>query len=137
MMPPCIFCSILEKVIPTDFVYEDEHIAAFLDIHPTKKGHTLVIPKKHSKTFLETDPRILSHMVHGVQKVAHAAIQAVGAEGCNITVNNGEAAGQIIFHLHWHIIPRNTDDGLVHWPHASYENGEAKIIAEKIKKLLV
>jgi len=136
-MSPCLFCNILKKTIPTDFVYEDEHIAAFLDIRPTKKGHTLVIPKKHSNTFLETDSEVLSHIVRGVQKVAHAAVQAVDAEGCNITINNGEAAGQIIFHLHWHIIPRTSDDGLVHWPHENYQDGEAKIIAEKMRELLV
>ena len=131
-MPQCVFCSILEKNIPTDFVYEDEHVAAFLDIRPTKKGHVLVIPKKHSDTFLETDPEILSYVARGVQRVARAVVAALGADGCNISINNGEAAGQIVFHLHWHIIPRTADDGLVNWPHTSYHDGEAKEIAEKI-----
>lgn len=135
-MSSCLFCNILKKNIPTDFVYEDEYIAAFLDIRPTKKGHTLVIPKKHSDTFLETDPEVLSHVVQGVQRVAHAAVIALDADGCNISINNGEAAGQVIFHLHWHIIPRNTDDGLVNWPHTNYQDGEAKEIAQKIRVVL-
>lgn len=136
-MSQCLFCNIVQKNTLADIVYEDEHVSAFLDIHPTKKGHTLVVPKKHSATFLETDPEVLSHVVQGVQKVAHATVVALDAEGCNISINNGEAAGQVIFHLHWHIIPRNVSDGLVNWPHSEYQNGEIQEIAEKIRKLLI
>ena len=132
-MTDCIFCKIITQEIPSHVVFDGGDTLAFLDVHPTTKGHTLVIAKEHTANFLETTPETLHAISDAVQKIAPAIMQAVGAQGCNIAINNGAAAGQVIFHLHWHIIPRHGDDGLKPWPGKSYGEGEAARLAEAIR----
>ncbi len=132
----CIFCKIIAGELPSSRIYEDEDILAFLDIHPTHKGHTLVIPKKHSDTFLNTDEETVKKVMHVLPSIAKAVVQGVSADGCNISINNGSAAGQDVFHMHWHIIPRYENDGFSLWPKGSYAEGEKETVAEKIRDLV-
>ena len=132
----CIFCKIIKGEIPCDKVYEDEKTLAFLDISPVNKGHTLVVPKHHCKDILEAPDEELKQTILTVKKVAKAMVKAVNANGWNLGVNNGEAAGQVVFHSHFHIIPRLSTDGLKHWPHKNYSAGESKKVAAQIRKVL-
>lgn len=137
-MSDCIFCSIAHHdVTPLAQIYEDDFCIAILDIMPTQKGHMLVIPKKHSSDFLDTTLDVLHHTLGVTQKIARAAVNGLGADGFNVSTNNGQAAGQVIFHLHWHVIPRFNNDGLRMWPGTKYQDGEAESIADKIRKALI
>lgn len=108
----CIFCKIANKEIPCYKVYEDDLFLAFLDISQATKGHTLVIPKKHYQNLFELDENIKSSYLNVIQKVGLAIKKATNCEGINILNNNGEAAGQTVFHCHIHIIPRYSNDSL-------------------------
>ena len=111
MKNDCIFCAIAEGEIPSFKVYEDELVLAYLDINPFSKGHTLVIPKKHSAGLLDTDDETLAVIIARVKKVAAHLKEKLGCDGFNIVQNNGEAAGQTVRHVHFHIVPRwNGDD---------------------------
>lgn len=101
----CIFCKILNRQLDGYFVYEDEHFAAFLDKYPVSPGHTLVVPKEHFENYLEAPEDVLSGLAKIVKLVAIGVKEAVGADGVRILTNVGESAGQVIFHLHVHIIP--------------------------------
>lgn len=132
-----IFSKILSGEIPCDKVYEDDHTFAFLTIEPVHPGHTLVIPKKWSAGFLDADEETICRLIPTIQKVAKAVKAATGAEGINIYQNEGAAAGQKVFHLHFHVIPRFSSDGLEHWHGKGYESAEtAKEIAQKISQML-
>jgi len=111
-MDNCIFCKISRGKIPAKKIYEDENTIAFLDIYPAAKGHSLVVPKKHYATLLDIPEMELKELMPAVQKIAAAVMKATNAEGFNIVQNNKEAAGQIVHHLHFHIVPRFKDDGL-------------------------
>ncbi len=131
-----LFLDIIAGKIPSEKIYEDENVFAFLDIHPTNKGHVLVVPKQHSEGLLDTEDEVLAALMIAVKKVATAVMQATGAQGFNLIQNNGTAAGQVIFHTHVHIIPRFEGDGFAHWPGRDYVEGEAKEVAESIRKAL-
>ena len=106
MTNDCVFCGIAEGEIPSFKVYEDEQVLAYLDINPFAKGHTLVIPKAHTKGLLDTDDEVLADLIVKVKKIAAHVAFALGADGFNILQNNGDAAGQTVRHVHFHIIPR-------------------------------
>lgn len=131
-MTDCVFCKIIQGELPAAQVYEDERVVAFLDINPTAVGHTLVVPKAHCADLLGCDADVASAMIKAAQKIAPAVVRATGAEGFNLGMNNGRAAGQIIFHLHLHIIPRRSGDGFKLWGHREYADGEMSAIAKKI-----
>ncbi|MBI4272647.1 HIT family protein [Candidatus Uhrbacteria bacterium] len=136
-MADCIFCKIISGEMPSYKVYEDEHTCAFLDIHPVNKGHALIISKKHYADFLEADGDTLARLSLVAQKVARAVKESLDADGCNVTTNVGTAAGQVIFHVHWHIIPRFKNDGFKLWPsQGDYNEGEAQAIKEVISQNL-
>ncbi|KKU73690.1 MAG: Histidine triad (HIT) protein [Parcubacteria group bacterium GW2011_GWA2_47_26] len=135
-MADCIFCKIIRGELPCSKVYEDDKVVAFLDIHPVRDGHTLVVPKIHCDNLLDCDPEVLANMIRATQKVARAVVSATGASGFNLGVNSGRAAGQVIFHLHLHIIPRMEGDGLRLWPSREYGSGEMQTLAERIKQRL-
>lgn len=133
-MNDCVFCKIVKKEIPADKIYEDDNFFAFLDINPNNHGHTLIIPKAHYKNLYELPDKVLSEIAPQIKKLAVAVKCGVNADGINIIMNNNGAAGQIVPHAHFHIIPRFANDGLRHWPGKSYANNEeAAKIAEKIK----
>jgi len=129
----CIFCEIIKGNVPCYKVYEDETCLAFLDIRPASQGHTLVLPKEHWENFEAIDNETLSKVMVVVKKIGQAIKAGLGVEGYNIVVNNNAVAGQIVPHLHFHIIPRKSGDGLEPWPQGEYKTGEAEEILEKIK----
>lgn len=102
----CIFCKIIEGQIPCAKVYEDDHVLAFLDISQVTKGHTLVIPKEHKQDVFALTPEIASHIFSVVPNIANAIKEEYGSVGFNLLNNNGEKAGQTVFHFHLHLIPR-------------------------------
>jgi histidine triad (HIT) family protein len=110
--PNNIFAKILRGEIPCHKVYEDDHTLAFMDVMPQADGHTLVIPKQPSRNLLDADPAALGPLMVSVQKVANAVRKAFDAEGILIKQFNEPAAGQSVFHLHFHILPRNTGTDL-------------------------
>ena len=101
-----IFAKILRGEIPSQRVYEDEHTVAFMDVMPQANGHTLVIPKAPSRNILDADPQTLARLLPVVQKVAVAAKEAFAADGVTVIQFNEPAAGQTVYHLHFHVIPR-------------------------------
>ena len=128
----CVFCKIIKKELPADFVYENDKIVAFMDLHPCNPGHVLVVPKEHHEDLLDTPDEVLADIMSRTKKIAPAVVKAVGAEGFNSVFNTKKAAGQVIFHTHMHIIPRFTDDGLKHWPEKETTAEKLKEQAEKI-----
>ena len=100
-----IFAKILRGEIPCHKIYEDEHTLAFMDVMPQVDGHCLVLPKVGSRNLLDADPVVLSHVLATTQKMARAAMKAFNADGVQIRQYNEEAAGQTVFHLHFHILP--------------------------------
>ena len=129
----CIFCKIVAGKLPSFKVYEDEKTLAFLDIHPVHPGHTLVIPKNHAQNIFEISPEDWAAVQETVRRIAIALEKATGADGVNLMMNNREHAGQIVDHAHVHIIPRFKGDGLRQWTHASYKDGEADAMKEKLR----
>lgn len=105
----CIFCKIIDGDIPSAKVYEDEKVYAFLDISQVTKGHTLVIPKTHTKNIYETPPEIASELFARIPKIAAAIKERYNPIGMNLLNNNEAPADQSVFHLHVHIIPRYGD----------------------------
>ncbi len=130
----CIFCKVVKGELPSNKVYEDEKVIAFLDIGPVNKGHTLVIPKTHCEDIFDISEEDLKQVAAVSKKVAKALMKAVKADGISIGQSNKEDAGQAVFHYHMHIMPRFKEDGLNLWPQGSYAEGEAKKIAEKIRE---
>lgn len=133
-MSDCVFCKIVAQEIPAHKVYEDSNVLAFLDIHPTNPGHTLVIPKAHHKDFLDTPPCLQAKLIQVVGQIAPKVMKAVGAEAFNLGVNNGAAAGQLIFHTHFHIMPRFAKDGHKLWYGKDMGQEELARIAKDIKQ---
>jgi histidine triad (HIT) family protein len=120
---------------PAGYVYEDEKVMAFLSTRPINVGHTLVVPKRHYENIFEISEEEVAHLSKVVQKVAYAVKKAASAEGIRIVQNNGEAAGQVIFHLHVHIIPMHTELSSLH----DREIREASVLegdAKRIKQFL-
>ena len=131
----CIFCKIAKGEIPATKLYEDGNVVSFLDISPAAKGHALVISKKHYHTLLDVPHGELKELVEAVQKVAAAIMSTLpGVEGFNVLQSNQEAAGQVIPHLHFHIIPRSSNDRLnFAWEQGKAEKEELEKYAEVVK----
>lgn len=135
-MDDCIFCKIISREIPSDIIYEDDRTLAILDIRPVARGHSLVMPKNHTEDFLTVSSEDLINTIKTTQKITQAVKIATGAMGMNVSANNGQAAGQVIFHLHFHLIPRYSGDGLKPWTHHEVEPKTRAELAELIKKNL-
>lgn len=101
----CLFCNIINRELEGYIVYEDNLASAFLDKFPVTPGHTLVVPKKHYDNYLEADEETLSQLARVTKIVALGVMEAVKADGIRILTNIGESAGQVVFHLHLHVIP--------------------------------
>lgn len=110
--PSNIFAKIIRGEMPAYKVYEDDKAIAFLDIMPRAPGHTLVIPKAPARNLLDVKPDELAHVMHVAQKIAHAGMKAFGAEGVTIQQFNEKAGGQVVFHLHVHVIPRKEGEAM-------------------------
>jgi len=127
-----IFAKILRGELPCHKVYEDDHALAFLDIMPRAPGHTLVLPKAQARNLLDVSPEDLAHVMRVAQKVARAAIKAFGADGITVQQFNESAGGQVVFHLHVHVVPREA--GVAMKPPAS-EMEKPEILAANAEKL--
>jgi histidine triad (HIT) family protein len=132
-MPNCIFCKIVRGELPSIKVYEDADTLAFLTIQPTNAGHTLVIPKEHAATVFEATPELWGKVQETVRKVSHAVEKGTGADGVNINMNNREHAGQVVDHIHIHVIPRFKGDSLALFPHHDIRDDEKEPVAAKIR----
>jgi histidine triad (HIT) family protein len=118
----CVFCAIAAGAAPAFHVYEDDRTIAFLDINPWGRGHTLVAPKTHAENIFDVDPDDLHAVIETVHRLAPRLRDAVGAAGMAIAQLNGADAGQTVFHLHLHLLPRQRGDGLPTGPlSASHE----------------
>ena len=128
-----IFAKILRGEIPSTKVYEDEHSIAFMDVMPQAPGHVLVLPKQPSRNLLDASPETLSHLIQVVQKVANAVQAAFDADGIYIAQFNEPSAGQTVFHLHFHVIPRH--EGTALKPHSG-KMEDGAVLAENARKII-
>ena len=134
-MENCIFCMIVDGIIPSRRVYEDDVCIATLDIGPANPGHTLVIPKRHYDDLLELDKKTAGHLLMVAKKIGALQMERLGAAGFNVVQNNKEAAGQTVKHLHIHVIPRYEGDGrMVLWKPGQPTAEELDEVLEKLTK---
>ena len=138
MAADCIFCRILKGEIPAQKVYDDAKCFAILDINPVAWGHVLVLPKEHFETWTDLAPELLAELAKVSQKVAAAVRKATGSEGFNLLMNNHRCSGQAIFHAHFHVIPRKTNDGIkFNWMTKPYPSpADADKAAEAVRAAL-
>jgi histidine triad (HIT) family protein len=139
MMEDCLFCKIIAGKIPSEKVYEDDTVFAFLDVFPASEGHTLAAPKKHFSRFTDMDAESVASLFEAARKITAAVEKAFSAEGSNIGINDGKVAGQEIPHVHVHVIPRRKGDGgrgikSIVWTEPDTTN--LKEVAEKIRRAL-
>ena len=133
----CIFCKIANGEIPSSTVYEDEDFRVILDLGPAAKGHALILPKEHFKDVCELDPAVAAKVLPLGAKIGAAMKKSLGCAGFNLVQNNGEAAGQTVFHFHVHVIPRyEGGPSMVTWTPGSEKPEVLAETAEKIKKAL-
>lgn len=134
-MSNCIFCKIIAGEIPSATVYEDDDFKAILDIAPAAKGHVIILSKKHYSNLFELEDDTASKALIAARKIAKAILSELHCDGVNLLQNNGEAAGQSVFHFHIHVIPRYQEDNLnIPWTQIKYEDGEAAALAAAISK---
>ena len=131
-MIECVFCKIVKGSIPAEKIYETGKILAFLDINAVNKGDALVITKKHYKEFIETPDGELAELIKATRKITEAVGRALKPDGYNILINNKKAAGQVIMHIHAHIIPRFAGDKVEHWHKKSVPSEELKKMRREI-----
>jgi histidine triad (HIT) family protein len=127
-----LFAKILRGELPCHKVYEDDKALAFLDIMPRAPGHVLVIPKAPARTILDISPDDLAHVIKVAQKIAKVSVEVFGADGITIQQFNESAGGQVVFHLHVHVIPRKT--GVAMKPPAS-EKAAPDVLADQSRQL--
>lgn len=131
----CLFCKIANGEIPSDTIYEDEDFRVILDISPASAGHAIILPKNHAADLFELEKDDAAKIMGIAKKVGGAMMDSLGCDGLNVLQNNGEAAGQTVFHLHVHLIPRYIKDRV----NISWECGDGednKQLAEKIRASL-
>jgi histidine triad (HIT) family protein len=137
MSQDCIFCRIIAREIPSAIFYEDENVVAFLDAFPAVEGHSLVVPKRHTES-LRTSPEEVVQIARVLPRLTDAVVTSLGAEGVNILCNDGRGAGQIVPHIHFHIVPRRPDDGLrFHAPQQQADMEKLQALAAEFKETLV
>ncbi len=134
----CIFCKIANGEIPSSTIYEDEGFRVILDLGPAAKGHALILPKEHFKDICEADEATAGKLFPLAGRIGAAMKNGLGASGFNVVQNNGRSAGQTVFHLHVHVIPRYEDGPeMVSWKPGTAEENDLKQTAEALKKALV
>lgn len=135
--PNCVFCKIVAGKIPALQVYEDDIVFAFLDIGPLAEGHLLVIPKQHSERLEEMSPEDLGYLARQLPALARAVLEVTQASGYNVLQNNGRVSGQEVPHVHFHVIPRASGDGLGYrWLASSYPAGRGEQLRQELIKAL-
>ncbi|MCR5430708.1 MAG: HIT family protein [Eubacterium sp.] len=136
MKDDCIFCKLANGVFETNTLYEDDKFRVIFDAAPATKGHVLVIPKEHYANIFEIPEELIADAYKVAKKVATALKEVTGCDGINILQNNGEVAGQTVFHLHIHIIPRYEKGEMVQWNPGEMDESAVKEIIEKTSNLL-
>lgn len=135
--PSCVFCKIVSGGIPSLKVFENSDLLAFLDIGPLAEGHLLVIPKDHYERLDEMPPDLVASIGRELPRLAPAVMRAAGVSAYNILQNNGKPSGQVVMHVHFHIIPRKDGDGLGYrWPASKYAPGRAEQVHQQIVSAL-
>ncbi|MCR5789754.1 MAG: HIT family protein [Lachnospiraceae bacterium] len=130
----CIFCKLANGEIPTNVVYEDQDFTVIMDAAPATKGHCLILPKEHAANIYEIDEELLSKAIRLAKKEAKILTEKLHCDGFNIVQNNGEAAGQTVFHFHIHLIPRYLDDGQkIGWKPGTPTKEEQEAILSQIR----
>jgi histidine triad (HIT) family protein len=135
-MRDCIFCHIAAGRAPAERILETPEVLAFLDLAPVHHGHTLVIPKEHRLTLLDLPDELWQEMGRVSRLVGQACLRALNAQGFNLAMNNFEAAGQVVFHAHIHVVPRYYRDGLEFFPQGIYRKGEMEETGRRLRQAL-
>lgn len=132
----CIFCKIAAGEIPSRKIYEDKDLIAIMDLNPTSKGHSLIIPKKHCTNIYDIDEDIAAKVMKTAKKLATKMTVALNCDGFNLLQNNGETAGQTMFHFHMHLIPRykDADNNMLKFTSVSFSDEEMDAIRDQIIK---
>lgn len=129
----CIFCKLANGVFPTNTIYEDDDFRVFLDASPATKGHCLIVPKNHFDNLEQLDDGTASKIMPLAKKMMILLKERLNIEGLNLVQNNGELAGQTVFHFHMHIIPRYTGDGQsINWKPHTPDDGEQEDLVKKL-----
>jgi histidine triad (HIT) family protein len=138
MAETCPFCGIVSGKAAASIVYEDEDVLAFMDLNPVNVGHTLVVPRQHWETICEVPEETLTKLIAVVKRVCVAVKKTVDADGIKVIQLNGRAAGQVVFHLHFHVIPASSKSGVWvgHHGRAASERTELDETAQKIRENL-
>ena len=130
----CVFCKIVSGDIPADIVYEDDACMAFLDISPIAEGHTIIVLREHHKNLMDVPDEGAAAMILACKRVGRAVTAALNADGFNVFCNNERCAGQVVEHIHMHVVPRREGDGLkLERPQGRYARGRAAEIREQIR----
>ena len=135
-MDNCIFCKIANGEIPAATLYEDEDFRVILDLGPASKGHALILPKAHAANIYELSDEMAAKAMILAKKMATAMTEALKCDGFNIVQNNGECAGQTVFHFHMHLIPRykeDKNDDILKYTPLELSDDEMKEILDMIK----
>ena len=133
----CIFCKLANGEIPTNALYEDDIVKVIFDANPAAKGHVLILPKEHFDDIYGMDDETAAYVFRVALKISKAYREALDFAGLNIVQNNGEAAGQTVFHFHMHIIPRIKGDTVnVGWVPGTADNDDISLIKEKVTPYL-
>ena len=132
----CIFCKIAAGEIPSRKIYEDSDLIAIMDLNPTSKGHSLIIPKEHCTNIYDIDEDIAAKVMKTAKKLATKMTVALNCDGFNLLQNNGETAGQTMFHFHMHLIPRykDADNNMLKFTSVSFSDEEMDAIRDQIIK---
>ena len=132
----CIFCKLANGIFPTNSIYEDEDFNVILDASPATKGHALILPKDHYSNMFEIDDEIVAKAAKLAKKIMIHEKEVLGCQGYNLVQNNGEVAGQTVFHFHMHLIPRYADgdnENMINWKPNEFSDEEMKEICQKMK----
>jgi len=133
----CVFCGIVAGTTPADVVHSDDRLLAFLDVRPVFKGHVLLVPREHVVTLPELPADLREDFLATAQRLCTAVVEALGAQGSFVAINN--VVSQSVPHLHLHVVPRTKGDGLrgFFWPRQKYADGERAAYAERLRVALV
>lgn len=131
----CIFCKLANGIIPTNAIYEDDDFKVIMDTAPASKGHAIILPKTHAANLLELPDDYCAKIMGVAKRCAGAMMKTLGCTGLNVLQNNGESAGQTVFHLHVHLIPRYDNDQIhIKWTPNEKTTDDPAEIAELIRK---
>lgn len=131
----CIFCKIMSGEIPSNTIYEDDTFKVILDVNPASKGHALILPKEHYANIYEIDEEVAARAMKLAKKLATHMTKVLDCDGFNILQNNGEVAGQTVFHFHIHLVPRYKDgknDDILKWTHEEFTKEELAAICQEL-----